>query len=74
MTFQNAAVGMPIVSTNGFAQDDNVVTFRKEDGFIHHLPTGEQTPFIARNEVYFIQMQIPKSSVKNSAPDFGRHE
>ena len=73
ITFQDAAVGMPIISTNGLAREGNDITYRAEDGYAHHLKTNERTYFIAKDNVYFIQLLVPKSAVKSPDPDFGRH-
>ena len=56
---QNAEVGMPIISTNKLAKEQNDIVYRADDGYILHLPTGQRTPFVARDGVYFVQMRIP---------------
>ena len=84
MVFQNADVEMPIISTNGLAQEDNDVTYRKHDGYVYHVPTKDVIPFIARDGVYFMQLLVPKSATTGETgtakqfnilrkPDFPRH-
>ena len=72
ITFQNAEVGMPIISTNGLTAEQNEVTYRYEDGYILHVPTGERTPFIARNGVYVLQMRVPRRLVGDQSAGFHR--
>ena len=69
IVFQNADVGMHIISTNGLAKRDNDVTFRAEDGYIKHIPTGETTKFIARGGVYFLKLYVPRDIVKTNSQD-----
>ena len=72
-TFQNASVGMPIISTNCLAREDNDITFRANDGYVLHNPTGERTPFVARDGVYFMQMRVPRSLLGDQVPGVPRH-
>ena len=74
VVFQNAEVGMPILSTNKFAIEANEITYRAKDGYIHHVPTGENTPFIAKDGVYFLAMRVPRHWVEKGGADFHRHE
>ena len=69
ITFQNADVGMPIVSTNKLAHEDNDITYRKDDGYITNTVTEAKTPFIARDGVYFIKMKVPKNAMTARSPD-----
>ena len=62
--FQNASVGMPILSTNCVAHEGNDITYRKTDGYLTNTTTGKQTPFIEREGVYFMQMQVPKAALE----------
>ena len=75
---------MPIISTNGSAQEDNDVIYRKHDGYVYHVPTKDVIPFVARDGVYFMQLMVPKSAVTGDTgaveqfkiprkPDFPRH-
>ena len=60
MVFQNASVGMPIMSTNGVAKDWKAeVTFGAERGHITCLTDGKETQFIMRDGVYFVEMKVP---------------
>ena len=38
---------------------DNDVLYRKRDGYIDYLPTGEKSYFEKMYGVYFIKMKIP---------------
>ena len=50
--FQNASVGMPIMSTNVMAKEGNDITYRATDGYITDTSNGRQTPFCEREGVY----------------------
>ena len=67
-TFQNASVGMPILSVSKVTAEGNYVLFGDKGGLIFHTETGTTTPLIKRLGVYFVQLKIPKK--KNEA-DFG---
>ena len=69
--FQNAAVGMPILSTSKMADEDSILVFHKKGGFVYHLPSQTMTPFIKRLGVYVIQLRVPKEI---DSPDFGRQQ
>ena len=65
MIFQNAAVGMPIMSTRGVAKDwDSEVTYGADSGYVTMLEDGSKTQFIMRDGVYFIEMKIPKPALQ----------
>ena len=53
--------------------DENAceTTFRKDDGTINHLPTGNHIDFVRRAGVYFVRMQVPRA-LTNPDMDFGR--
>ena len=70
-TFQNAEVGMPIFSIAQVTQEKHEVTFRENDGYILHVPTGERFYFVKAAGVYFIKMRVPKGLVLDGC--FGRH-
>ena len=60
--FQNASVGMPIMSTNCLAKEGHDITYRATDGYITNVQHGKHTPFIERDGVYFYQLRIPKAA------------
>ena len=64
IVFQNAKVGIPIMSTNGLAREGKDLTYREFDGYIYNHETKESEPFIARDGVYFRQMLVPRSAVQ----------
>ena len=83
MVFQNAEVGMPIMSTHGVACDwDSEVTYGADKGHVTLLADGKRVQFIMRDGVYFIEMRVPKSAVQpppephpsnRARKDFPRH-
>lgn len=58
IVFQNADVQIPITSTGRMADADFETTYRKHDGIIHHLPTGQKDRFIRAHGVYWIEMNV----------------
>ena len=68
-TFQNASVGMPILSISKVTEEGNDVIFRRNGGEIIHLETGHRTPLIKRLGVYFVKLKVPKNLLDE---DFGR--
>ena len=68
-TFQNASVGMPILSISKVTDEGNDVLFGAKGGYIEHLATGQRTPLVKRLGVYFVQLKVPK---KLAEGDFGR--
>ena len=58
--FQDAAVGMPILSITKIAEEDNLIAFHKRGGYIWHLPTNTYTKLVKRLGVYFVQLKVPK--------------
>ena len=63
ITFQNADVGMPIVSMTKVADEGNFIGMGRKGGFIEHEETGERVPFIRRAGVYFMKMKVPIKDV-----------
>ena len=68
-TFQNAAVGMPILSIGLITDEGNDVTFTKNGGYILQKDTGFKTQMVRRLGVYFVQLRVPRKFVD---PGFGR--
>ena len=66
--FQDAAVGMPILSINKIAEEDNLVAFHKKGGYIWHIPSNTYTKLVKRLGVYFVQLRVPKKLTEG----FGR--
>ena len=65
MVFQNATVGMPIMSTNGVAVDwDAEITYGATKGHITALANGRRTQFVMRDGVYVMEMRVPRSTVE----------
>ena len=57
VTFQHSTkVSLPILSTGGLTDLDNNVMYRKHDGYIEHIPTGDRSYFFKLHGVYFIKM------------------
>ena len=59
LTFQVAAVNKMLASIAGFCDADNEVIFRKKNGVIRHLVTGELTPFRRHGNIYVMDAYIP---------------
>ena len=60
VTFQHSSkVSLPILSTGGLTDLDNDVMYRKHDGYIEYIPTGEKSYFFKLHGVYFVKMKIP---------------
>ena len=75
--FQNAAVGMPILSISKITDEDNIVAFHKRGGYIQHISSNAYTPIVKRLGVYFVQLRVPKQLVHPVVPppeDFHRPE
>ena len=68
LTYQDAAVDMPILSVGELADTDHKVDFEKHGGEIIHKPTNTITPFIRRAGVYFVKLLVPRSAVEVSDP------
>lgn len=62
-TFQNAAVGMPILFISLICDEGNEVTFGAKGWYITHLATGQRTQLVKRLGVYFVQLKIPQKLV-----------
>ena len=63
ITFQNAKVGMPIVSTNKPAREGHDITFRADDGYIYRHEAKQTTNVIAREGVYVVKLKEPRSAL-----------
>ena len=73
-TFYEADVDMPILSVGEISQEGtkgSEVRFRKKNGYIEDVMTGEKMPFIKRKGVYFIKLRIPKNGSVESRPSSG---
>lgn len=53
-------ISIPILSTGGLTDMDNDVMYRKGDGYIEHIPTGERSYFKNMYGVHFIELNIPR--------------
>ena len=71
--FQNAKVGLPILSVKVLC-DESDVSFTKKGGTITDRDSGEVTAFVKRCGVYFAKMWVPRSVCPNgdSEPGFAR--
>ena len=69
--FQNAAVGMPILSTSKIAEEDNLLMFHKRGGYIFHIPPNTCTPCIKILGGYFVKLRVPKE-LNELTTDLGR--
>ena len=58
--FQDAAVGMPIMSAGETTDEDLEVTLRKHDGKVVHPETQKSFGLIKKSGVYFVKMRVPK--------------
>ena len=59
LTFQVAAVNKMLASVAGFCDNNNEVIFRKKNGIIRELTTGEITPFRRHGNIYVMDAYIP---------------
>ena len=59
LTFQVAAVNKMLASVAGFCDANNEVIFRKRNGIIRELTTGEITPFRRHGNIYVLDAYIP---------------
>ena len=72
--FQDAAVGMPIMSAGEMTEEDLEVILRKKGGIVRH-PDGQEFKIIKRSGVFFIEMRVPKHLAcpkESSNQDFHR--
>ena len=65
-TFQNAQVAMPILSTGQIADQGNVIYYDQYGGHIINLTSGEQSRFIRRQGVYFIELRVNSDLVPDN--------
>ena len=70
MFFQNAEVGIPVMSTNGLTREKKDLTYREFDGYITNHKDGEVEPFMAREGAYFRQMLVPRAAVEKAKGQF----
>ena len=68
ITFQNANVSFPILSTGRIADNNNTIWYDKDGGEIVDMQTGETSRFVRAMGVYWIQMALTPPS----AEGFGR--
>ena len=62
--FYEADVDMPILSVAEISQEGSQgseVSFRKRNGFIEDVQSGQRMHFIKRKGVYFIRLRVPKN-------------
>ena len=73
MTFQNAPVMIPILSSGKITDEDNDVTYTKWGGYIRDNFNGDISKFIRAYGVYWIKM-ICEDGLLRKKPDadFGR--
>ena len=70
IVFQNAAVGIPIMSTHGLTKEKKDLTYREHDGYITSHEDGATEPFITKDGVYFRQMLVPRAAVEKAKGHF----
>ena len=58
VTYMNAEVQMPSLSTNGFAKNDNRIAYKEFGGDSMHKPTGNISKVCSLNGVYFIWLHV----------------
>ena len=63
ITFQNANVGMAIMSMTKRADEGHFIGMGKKGGYIEDEVTGERVSFIRRAGVYFMKMKVPVCQV-----------
>ena len=73
LVFQDADVGMPILSISRRGKEGYRTYFDEDGGELVHKATGEVTPLIARTGVYFVKMRVPRDIVGKASEGFGRH-
>ena len=61
ITWKNADVEMPMLSTHEIAANKNALEYLEDGGTITNLQTKHQTKFIQQNGVYFVKLLIPNS-------------
>ena len=67
LTFKNAPVAMPIVSTHGWnAQGFRTIT-DEDFGLTIHKASGEKDPLLVQNGVYFMKMRVARSLTRKPA-------
>ena len=59
--FQDAAVGMAILSINKIAEEDNLVAFHKRGEYIWHIPTNIHKAGKEIGVVHFVQLKVPRA-------------
>ena len=68
ITWKNAAVEMPILSTHELARQKTRLEYEEEDGWIVHKPTDMRTRFIQRQGVYFVKLFFQKAITGDFEP------
>ena len=72
--FYEADVDMPILSVAEISQEGSQgseVSFRKRNGFIEDVHSGQRMHFIKRKGVYFIRLRVPKNGKLTHEPETG---
>ena len=74
--FYEADVDMPILSVGELSREGtngSEVRFRKRDGYIEDLWSGQQMPFVKRQGVYFVKLCLPKNKTHAVEDDASFH-
>ena len=72
LTFYDAPVAMPIISTNVYNKQHNSKSLLDEDyGVLTQKDTGEEDPIVVRNGVYFLKMYV-SNGILRPREGFGR--
>ena len=74
--FYEADVDMPILSVGELSREGtngSEVRFRKRDGYIEDLWSGQQMPFVKRQGVYFVKLCLPKNQTHAVEDDASFH-
>ena len=66
--WQVVDVSRPLMSVHQNYQNDNIVVFGEEGGYIMNLTDGVQTPFGVEDNVYVLNLYLPPSQQEG----FGR--
>ena len=72
--FYEADVDMPILSVAEISQEGSQgseVSFRKKNGFIEDVHSGQRMHFIKRKGVYVIRLRVPKNGKLTHEPEMG---
>ena len=72
ITWKNAQVAMPILSTHELARNGNRVLYDEDHGYIINKLTGKTTKFIHAAGVYFVQLVVQKDMGAQLEAPLGR--